>query len=411
MSSGEQFVPDLRQEKERLVVVEHALGEGGLIDNHLRWKDRGVTPSAELNDRQYGYFPQRFDTCQDAPRADQRPSREPVDFQYLATEVLGEPYDADYRHLVERIIAVDSGWYDYLLENGVLNSRQARAMRDAGDRAYRLDAQTEDNLPAYTSTILGGFVALATRHGLGIPATEEWARGIWTAEEDGHKLSMNEYGKITGITATPLHTAGRTSQLRSGMEIKNRHTIQLYAYVDWQEQSARLAHDRNADLFGPVGYALQERIGQDESRHHYLYHAIIRALYDHADGCFRDDVIQTLRSVLMEPAMPGSKGIPNYDITSAKIHNSGIFGLEHVHQAARMILKKLNLLDEDATPAGLSDAAHAALGELRAKYGPELPEIRRRHGRFVLGQTVTGRQLAAARRDYAERIGLPARAS
>ncbi len=405
---GERFVPDLRREAERLEVVEYALGEGGLIDNHLRWKERSKTPSSEIEKQEYGYSPRRFSSVQN-DSAEERPSREPVDFTQVATYVLGEPYDIYYQDLVHRVNQVDSGWFDYLVQSGRLDEKQVSAMKVAAHQAYSLNTDTEDNLPAYTSTIFGGFHAMGERFGIKTPATQEWSRGIWTAEENGHMLSMNEYGKITSITNNRDQVASRTSQLRSGMEIELHHVIQLFAYVDWQEQSARLAHDRSADLFGPVGYVLQDRIGADESRHHYVYHSILEKLYKHNDGIFRDDVIRTLGSVLIKPVMPGSKGIPRFRYKAFDVHKSGIFGVEQNHQAARVVLKKLDLLDREKTPENLSDEGRQTLEDLRAQYEAEIPEVRPRKALFVLGETVTSKELWVARRQYAEVIGLPSR--
>ena len=403
---AELFVPDLSLEHDRLAVVEQALGQGGLVDNHLRWKDLSKTPSAALSDADYGYMPPRFTEEQPQDQTEQRPSREPVDFTQVSTDVLGEPYDLAYPKLVQRVNEVDNGWFDFLVECGLLDPVQCKAMKAAALQAYRLNTLTEDNLPAYTSTILGGFMAMASRFGLRTPALEEWSRGIWTAEEDGHKTAMNEYGKITAIINDPLHVAGRTSQLRSGMEIELAHVIQLFGYVDWQEQSARLAHDRNADLFGPVGHALQDRIGSDESRHHYLYHEVIAALH----RLYPEDVIRTLRTLLIKPVMPGSKGIPHFVREALSIHKSGVFGVEHAHKAGRMVLQKLGLLDKEHTPDGLSDEGHAALEELRQQYQEDMPALRRRRTAFVLGETVTNEALRQARIAYAKSIGLASRA-
>jgi hypothetical protein len=362
----------------------------------------GLSPSADVSDKAYGYLPQRFDGLTVAGQ--QRPSREPVDFQTVATNVLDYPYDIAYTKLVKNIRTIEAGWLNHVVRADVLNTRQAEKMRESADRAYRLDTLTEDNLPAYVATILGGFLAMAKKHGLSVPAVEEWSRGIWPAEEGGHLLSMNELGKILGITTSPEHVAGRTSQLRSGIEVGLDHVVQLFMYVAWQEQSTHLAHRRNAALYGPVASELLMNIAMDESRHHHVYFKVVEALLKE----FPDDVVRTAHSVLLSPEMPGSKGIPMFDINAAKIDRSAIFGVEQAYDAVRMLLKKLGLLDDSKRIAGLSPEGELALQELRAQYKSETIATRPRQVGFILDQTVSIRELAAARRDYSAIMGLAA---
>lgn len=396
--SVETFIPDLNLEARRLEVVEQTLGEQGLIDRHLRWVEHGKSPSADLTDIQYGHRPQSFSK----DSAGMRPGREPIDFQLLATETLGLPYDTDYETLVRRINIVDTGWFGYLVKSELLTEDQANVMQEAAYHAYRFDTLTEDNLPTYVSTILGGFKERAHKYGPKIPATEEWAH-IWSAEENGHMLSMNEYGKITSINTTREQYAGRNSQQRAGMDVELKHTIQLYAYVAWQELSTNLAHGRNGDMFGPVGSVLLGNVAADEARHHYLYYSVLKELYKE----FPDDTVRTLHTELMTPFMPGSKGIPDFLRQSVRIHSSGVFGTEQAYEAARKVLQKLELLDEAKDVSGLSDEGKAALAELREQYRDPLAPTRKRRAKFVLDHTISIPDLRQARKNYASSIGLP----
>lgn len=400
MSTGEIFVPNPQAETEKLLVVERALGENGLIDTHLRWVGADESPTSGISTREYGYLPQRFN----ADNTGYRPSREPLDFQDMATTVLGLPYDTPYATLAQRIQQVDTDWFGYLVKASHLDENQADAMKNAANTAYRLDTLTEDNLPAYVSILFGGLKALADKQGIKIPATEEWSRGIWTAEENGHMLSMNEYGKATGIINTPEHAAGRNSQLRAGIEVELQHVIQLFTYVSWQELSTNIAHLRNGKLFGPVGYELLDHVGKDEARHHYIYQSILAELYE----IFPDDTLQTLEAVLARPFMPGSKGIPDFVRRAARIHGSAIFGVEHAYEAAQKVLQKLGVLNPEKDRPGLSQEAVNARTRLREQYGNQTAPERRRTAKFILDSTIGITELSQARKAFAKEVGLAA---
>ena len=373
-----------------------------MIDNHLRWVETLNAPSADIRDADYGFLPHRFD----GDSKGYRPGREPIDFQDLATKSLGLPYDGDYTELAKRIRDVETGWFDYVATVDLVGVDEdgAQAMANAAQDAYRLDTLTEDNLPAYVSLLLGDAKALAAKQGVKIPALEEWSRGIWTAEENAHMLSMNEYGKITGITNSPEHVAGRNSQLRSGTEILLEHVIQLFAYTAWQELSTNIAHTRDGKLFGPIGGLLLDHIGKDEARHHLVYQSVLQSLYQE----FPDDTIRTLHTVLMQPFMPGKKGIPNFLRKSVRIHGTAIFGIEQAYQASQKVLQKLGLLDEAKDVVGLSQEAVQARAELRDAYKRETPPQRSRTSKFILDKTVTAKQLSQVRKAYAAEIGLAA---
>lgn len=391
---SEEFIPNPDLEAERLLAVEHALGEGGLIEKHLRFVATAESPSAEVSDQDYGYVP--------LDKKNMRPSNEPIDLRSVATELLGEPYDVPYAELASRINTIDSGWLDYIVEVDLVDAVGAKELKTAADEAYALDTNTEDNLPAYVVGTYGRSMYLAKQLGLELPHTKEWSRGIWPADEDGHLLTMNSYGDIEGILATRAHAAARTSQLRSGMEHEATNTIKIYAYTAWQELATFIAHSRNGHLFGPVGNAILGEVAADESRHHFVFMNILKELYNR----FPEDTIRTVHSVLMPPLlMPGTAGIPNYKKRAVKIHHSGIFGIEQSYEAARSVLKKLGIFDESKTPEMKSSEAVAALNELRETYQAE--EVEHRHrGNFVLGQTVKIEDLRALRKQYAQKIGL-----
>lgn len=404
----EKFVPDLNRERERLEVVEHALGDGGIIDAHLRWVDietqkgKERAPSADLTNVEYGYVPKSFNP-EITEMGEPRPGREPFDFTDITTSMLSLPYDAPYEQLVGEIKRADRGWYAYLHDQQVVDKPTLEAMITAGFRAYRLHMLTEDNLPAYVATSYGDSKALAQSLGMEIPATEEWSRGIWTAEEDNHKLSMNEYGKIMSITNTREHAAGRTSQLRAGMEVQLDHVIQLFTYVAWQELSTNIAHKNDGELFGPIGHELlSNRVAADEARHHWVYMSVLKELAN----AFPDDTVRTVHTVLSSPFMPGSKGIPNYSREALRIHKSNIFSTEHAFQAAKTVIQKLGYLSDNPSTEGLSGEGIVALEQLRANFGEEPARRRGKPAAFVLEHTITARELSVHRKNYAVSAGV-----
>ncbi len=399
MSELDIFIPDPKHEADKLAVVEHALGAAGLIDSHLRWVETADAPSTAISDRDYGFLPPRFT----GEHEGYRPSREPINFKELIASKLGITNDGNYAEFADRVAEVESGWFDYIVATDLVDPDNPNAIMDAAHDAYRLDTLTEDNLPAYVSFLLGDAKALADKHGVKIPALMEWSRGIWTAEENAHMLTMNEYGDITGITNSPEHTAGRNSQLRAGTEITLEHVIQLFAYTSWQELSTQIAHTRDGRLFGPVGFVLLDGIGKDEARHHHVYQSVLEALYKD----FPEDTIRTLHSVLMKPFMPGKKGIPNFTRKSLAIHKSAIFGIEQAHKAGQRVLQKIGLLDETKDVSGVSIEAVVARDELRAQYKGEVQQQRRNTAKFVLNKTIA-KELSDARKAYSNEMGLAA---
>jgi hypothetical protein len=405
VSEAKFFVPDSAYERKRLAVVEDALGRGGLIDRHLHWLPVEASPSASISRIDYGHLPTRFSEEEHPNGESLRPRQEPIDYQSIATNVLGMPYDGPQADLVGRIAQVESEWFQFLIDKQFLSPKQVDAMKRAASGAYTLDTLTEDNLPAYVSALLGVFVNGEDNNGLLLPATNEWVN-IWKAEEYGHSVGMNAHGFNTGLTNSPEHVAGRNSQLRAGMDVELTDVTKTFAYVAWQELSTNYAHKRNGDLLGPVGNALMSEISSDEAKHHKLYLSALDALLQQ----FPDDTVRVLHDVLAARFMPGSRGIPNFRKRSIEIHNSAVFGADHAQNAACSVLQKLNLLDPEAEERFISDEAKIALGALQEAFQDEEVSKRRNNIPFVLGRTITGKELREARKAYSEMLGLPKRA-
>ncbi len=396
------YTPNPRYEVDKLMIAEEALGAGGLIDAHLKWVNKDESPSANIDQRTYGYQPQAF-TVEDPSL---RPKLEPIDYLQVASDTLGVPYDTPYHELSKRVGELESGWLWFVVRSGALSEAEATEMSKASTNAFLLDTLTEDNLPIYTATNFGGFQALADKHGKELPAVDEWGRGIWTSEEGAHGNAMNQYGLMTDMLNNPEHVAGRNSQLRAGMEVELQNVSQLFAYVAWQELSTNYAHKRNGALLGPIGARVLSRIAKDEARHHVVYNGVVKRFYEEFPG----DTIMTLNSELMDPVMPGLKGIPGFKRRALKIHGSGIFSIGQKDEAVRSIMKKLSLYDDDAN-RGLSGEEFTALSELRERYPLEpQEEIKRSSTRFVLGKTITIAELAELRRDYEKSVGIDPRA-
>lgn len=393
MEIAEKYIPSDGQESDRILIIEHALAEGGLIDRHMKWVETGKSPTAELSDKEYGYLPLRFNIPEGEEQSSMRPSREAINFRTIATSVLELPRDTPDHMLSKKVNDSDKGWFRFLVSTQLLTEEEVQAMEIAANGAFTLDMLTEDNLTAYVRP-LDRIMVRAKQLGLHVPAIEEWMIGNWPNEEDGHKLGMNEYGQKMDIISDLAHAAGRSSQLRAGIDIDPKHVTEFFAYVAWQELSTYFAHRRNGALYGPVGNELLSDISADESRHHVLYFDSLKALM----VMYPEVVVRTLHSVLKNPYMPGMRGIPLFKERAAAIDRSAQFGREHSAEAARTVLKKLNLLNPDYDDSVLSDEGKMALAELRDKY-LELKTYKSK-GLFILDKTLTVVQLSTARKEY-----------
>lgn len=412
-----------------------------LIDRHLGWVPRHDSPSATIDDEDYGTMPVHFNTAGTAKLEGPysldylRPKREPVHFEELAGRVLGiDPDSPSFENRIRQVDghfdlvrAVDlstgqytglsdvektNGWYAHLKRGGMTET-ELLAMKSISEDSFRLNTLTEDNLPSYVLETMLAVKEAADKFGIPVPALDEWFRGIWPREENAHLISMNAYGQIRRITTSAEHAAGRNSQLLTGSAAKPGDIIKVFCYTPRQEYSTKLAHQRDGFLMGPVGYLLTQEISIDETRHEDVYSSVLKSLLEVPE--LASIVVSSLRGAYEKFIMPGGEGIPRFAERAISFDNAHIYGRVEDRKAAKHVLKKIGLFKtneagEFIDPPGLTLEAQEDLAWLRKKFRKD-PEhlitssVRARE--FVLGHTITLDQLRTERRKYAESIGLP----
>lgn len=412
---------------ESVEVIESVLPK--LIERHLQWVPVDESPTASLTAKQYGLMPRGLESGEGA---EYRPGREPVDFRLIAGKVLGlDPESPRFEDEVRNIdghfdlnkatdlslgqytgradVQMGSGWYSFLTREG-MSPEEIKAMKEVSEDSYRLNTLTEDNLPSYVLETMGTVRTVARELGIPTVALDEWFRGLWPAEEDGHKIAMNDYGQIRRLTTTPEHVAGRNSQLRAGTAVHPSGLIEVFCYTPRQEFETKLAHQNDGLLFGPVGGSLLRRISQDETRHEDVYSGVLKALLD--NDKLTAHVIKSLKSSYENFFMPGLEGIPNFNKRAINFERARIFGRAEDFESAKHILKKIGILGkfDDGSYApfnGLDAAAEEDLQWLRDNFDREFEQPERRHEpAFVLGKTITVSELRKLRRTYASQKGL-----
>lgn len=404
-----------------------------LIDRHNGWIPRNESPSASLNDETYGTMPKKIDDELNFPGPfSLRPKREPIHFERLAGAVLGiDPDSPSFENRVRQVdghfdlaiatsetpreytgsprVEQTDGWYSFLLRSG-LSKESVTAMKRVSEEAYVLNTNTEDNLPSYVLETMGAVKAAADKLGIKVPALEEWFRGIWPREENGHLISMNAYGQIRRLTTSEIAAASRNSQLLTGSTAKPGNVINVFCYTPRQEYSTKLAHSRDGLLMGPVGYELTREISIDEARHEQLYTGVLKALLQVPE--LSSIVIKSLAASYRNFFMPGQDGIPEFTDKAKSLNEAKIYGLFEDFVSAKHVLRKLDLFEkrrDDAgtvvggyiDPAGLDAEAQAELEWLRKKFDKDRqPVFPRTTAAFVLGQTITEKELRQLRKQY-----------
>jgi hypothetical protein len=414
------YTPEHKLDVERIELFEATLGP--LIDRHLRWQPEESSPTATVNTNDYGYMPLRFtaDEQKENGEVSYRPGQEPLNFRLIAGQVLGmDSEHLDFENTVReidghadlsdtRVGNVTDGWYRFLIRSG-LEKNSVVAMKEISEIAFCTSAHTEDNVPAYTLETMGRVRILEAKYGLKLPAHEEWYRGLWTAEEDAHKEGQNDYGTIRRLTTNMLHKLSKNSQLRVGTAVDTSNITSMGIYTTIQEYSTRLAHKRNAVLFGPVGYRLQEEESQDETRHYDLYGGLIRAAYQ--DERFTEEVITLFHLQDNSFNMPGLEGIANFGRKAATVARAKIYGIDEEKEAKKMAMKRIGMLEKGTdgsyiNPLHISEHAQSLLDSLRSVYDTEIISKVRR-GKFILGQTITIPELRKLHKSYVAEKDLP----
>lgn len=221
---------------------------------------------------------------------------------------------------------------------------------DALRSAYRVNLLTEDNLPYYTHLLL--------THSPEDHPMREWT-GIWTAEEDNHKLVMNMWANATRALNPHELVLDHQAQLRSGEAPKLPTFSSLIAYTSLQELATAVAHKGVADRLDPerLGPEMLKKIITDEARHYRVYSGLARAAFQADPSLMMTSFARELRTF----AMPGKEGIPGFERDEQIIAAAGIFNASHMrHDVLEPVLTKLKIDDVEGLDAE-GERARAAI--------------------------------------------------
>jgi acyl-[acyl-carrier-protein] desaturase len=203
---------------------------------------------------------------------------------------------------------------------------------------WTINLLTEDNLPHYTSKILGKS-ALS-------PALVEFAHE-WTAEEDAHGVIMRDFALGTGVIGSEeqaiinhqTYHAGRVQQLRTGTDINPTNLQNAFAYLSLQEDLTREAHYKSGWLLGAMGKSIMGPVTGDEQNHYEFYRKALEASL----AVDPDETLVELNQVYKHFDMPGKDGIPNFKRLAETVKWSGIFDYETVAKSMQKIINKVGV--------------------------------------------------------------------
>lgn len=404
MSEIERFIPDPANEKAKIQLIEEALSSD-LLDHHYRFVERGLSPTADIDDADYGYIPEPWDA---SVLNDPRPTREPLDWRSIAVATLNKGIENPNSRIIERdsefsqialmIRDVYDGWLPFLQSKYDLSDETVSSLEIVRARNYFVGNLTEDNLPSYVRDIFYAIMAGGAELG---GALDEELR-MWTAEENGHKHAMDMFGEITDLSGSIKYVRGLVSQHRAGSSVEVSHITGVKVYASGQEGQTVIAHRRSAALFDPIGFDLHMEESADEARHQYLFvYEVLPVLH-----AFPDDTIRTIADNDKHGNhMPGVDGIPR--ILGIKGHAvaislAGLLTKQDWHNTTRQNLQKWGLMDQvnDFEKNLTSDESKIELEELRTKYEKPAEFVPNHRIPFVLGSTITSDQLRVARKEY-----------
>lgn len=175
---------------------------------------------------------------------------------------------------------------------------------------------TEDNLPYYTSTLLG--------HAPKGHPIRDWNHQ-WTMEENRHAMVMRDWVHISRCINPTLLEEGRRVQMTKGEVPQPETFADLISYVSLQERATQIAH-RNTGAHLPkddkIGRNVLALVAGDETKHYLFYRDLALAAFAIDPSAM---MIAAARQVSAF-AMPGT-GIPSFTRHAVRIAREGIYGL------------------------------------------------------------------------------------
>lgn len=261
--------------------------------------------------------------------------------------------------LFERHLASTKVWYPF--EDVPFDD--ARTVRDGASwdpaeyplsegirSALVVNLLTEDNLPYYTSTLLG---AVPAGHPL-----DEWSRR-WTAEEWRHSAAMRDWMLATRAVDPYQLEDDRMAQMAGGVVPQAPTFAEMIAYVALQELATQVAHRNTGRQLDRErqGKLVMSKIAGDEGLHHAFYRDLVLAALQVDPSYLVVAIARQLRGF----KMPGT-GIPGFADHEVKIAAAGIFdATQYVEMVVQPTLAAWNL--EELT--GLDDEAERARESIR----------------------------------------------
>lgn len=175
---------------------------------------------------------------------------------------------------------------------------------------------TEDNLPYYTTTILG--------HSPKNHPIREWTYQ-WTMEENRHAMVMRDWVHVTRCLDPVLLEDGRRIQMTSGEFPEPDSFADLISYVAFQERATQIAH-RNTGSKLPkddkMGRNVLGLVAGDETKHYMFYRDLVQAALEVDPST----MLVSINRQIARFAMPGT-GIPSFTRHAVRIAREGIYGL------------------------------------------------------------------------------------
>jgi acyl-[acyl-carrier-protein] desaturase len=217
--------------------------------------------------------------------------------------------------------------------------------------AFEVNLLTEDNLPSYHSEIMTAF----GRDG----AWGTWGHR-WTAEEGRHSIVLRDYLLVTRNIDPVALEQGRMQTMQAGYSTNEKPSLQVMAYVAFQELATRLSH-RNTGRYSndPVADRIMARISLDENLHMLFYRDIVSEALEVDPSA----VVKAIAAEVAGFEMPGS-GIAGYRRKATQIAMAGIYDLRiHHDEVVWPLLRHWRVFELE----GLDAEAELAREQLRER--------------------------------------------
>jgi acyl-[acyl-carrier-protein] desaturase len=283
-----------------------------------------------------------------------RYSEDELQVDYRLLHDLAEPATA----LLERHLEVTKSWYPFedipfqdsrpFSHSGEWDPSEY-PLADGVRSALIVNLLTEDNLPYYTTTLLG---AVHADHPL-----SEWSRR-WTAEEWRHGAAIRDWILATRAVDPYQLERDRMVQMTGGIVPESPCAAEMFAYVSFQELATQVAHRNTARHLDRErqGKIVMSKVAGDEGLHHAFYRDLVAEALRINPNYMMVSIQRQLRSF----KMPG-QGIPGFAEHEVAIALSGIFDAEQFLEA--VVKPTLDAWDIDSIE-GLDESGEKARAKI-----------------------------------------------